>query len=119
MLGGKGDVQHPKKLLTYKLLFRAFMTPHSAGCCIFVDTHPDLAGFVVLVIRTVISLPHVLPPTFLLQPGVKLHKEKRANWRWVDSAARTEREPGRLVTVRSQGSVLWPSSGRDISSLVS
>lgn len=70
------------------------MTPHSAGFCVFADTYPDLAGFVVLVTRTIISLPHVLPPTFLLQPGFKLHKEMGANWRWVDCVARTELEPG-------------------------
>ena len=111
MLGGKDDVRHPRKLLTCKPV-RAFMTPHSAGFCVFADTYPDLAGFVALVIRTVSSLPRVLPPTFLLQPGFKLHKEMGANWRWVDCVARTELEPGCLVTVHSRGSVLLPSSGR-------
>ena len=89
------------------------MTPLSAGFCIFADTHPDLAGFVVLVMRTVISSPHVLPPTFLLQPGFKLHKGKGADWRRVGSAALTELE----LAVWSRcaagvPSVLLPSSAR-------
>lgn len=82
-------------------------------------THPDLAGFVVLVFLTVISLPHVLPLAFLLQPGFKLRKAKGANWRRVDSAGRPELEPGHMVTVRSQGSVGPVAEvGPDLSSLV-
>ncbi|CAD7693834.1 unnamed protein product [Nyctereutes procyonoides] len=78
-----------RKRLTRKL-FWAFVTPRSAGFRIPADTHPGLAGSVALVIRAVVSFLPLLPPSFLLHLGFKLHKAKGAAWRRVDGAARTE-----------------------------